>query len=91
MEPQAAASSLAARTLTILAAGFLAFDGLGLLAGGLWLGRPVLAIIGGCLIGSSGLVFVYWRWHQRQSGEIAAARRAVADEARALRDLVRRN
>jgi hypothetical protein len=84
-------SSLTSRTLTILAAGFLAFDGVALMAAGAWLGRPMLIIVGACLLGSSGLVFVYWRWHARQAGEIAAARRAVADEARALRDLVRRN
>lgn len=86
-----ARSSFAARTLTILAAGFLAFDGVGLLVAGMWLRRPLIAIIGACLVASSGLVFVYWRWHQRQVGAIASARRALADEARALQDLVRRN
>lgn len=86
-----ASSSLASRTLTILAAGFLAFDGVGLIAGGIWLGRPLLVIVGACLLGSSGLVFVYWRWHVRQTAGIAADRQAVAADARALRDLVRRN
>ena len=89
--PRPAPTSLASRTLTVLAAGFLAFDGVGLIAGGIWLGRPLLFIVGACLLGSSGLVFVYWRWHVRQTEGIAAARRAVADDARALRDLVRRN
>ena len=91
MAAPARRSSLASRTLTILAAGFLAFDGVGLITGGVWLGRPMLVIVGTCLLASSGLVFVYWRWHVRQADEIAAARRAVADDARALRDLVRRN
>ena len=89
--PRPAPTSLASRTLTVLAAGFLAFDGVGLIAGGIWLGRPLLFIVGACLLGSSGLVFVYWRWHVRQTEGITAARRAVADDARALRDLVRRN
>ena len=91
MSRPAARSSFAARTLTILAAGFLAFDGVGLLAAGMWLERPLVAIIGACLVAASGMVFVYWRWHQRRIGEIAAARRELADEARALQDLVRRN
>ena len=91
MASPAPGSSLTSRTLTILAAGFLAFDGVALIVAGIWLGRPMLMIVGTCILGSSGLVFVYWRWHSRQAGEIAAARRAVADEARALRDLVRRN
>jgi protein-S-isoprenylcysteine O-methyltransferase Ste14 len=86
-----ARTSLASRTLTILAAAFLAFDGVGLIAGGIWLGRPLLVIVGACLLGSSGLVFVYWRWHLRQTEGISAARRALADDARALQDLVRRN
>ena len=86
-----ARTSLASRTLTILAASFLAFDGVGLIAGGIWLGRPLLVIVGACLLGSSGLVFVYWRWHLRQTEGISAARRALADDARALQDLVRRN
>ena len=89
--PPTARTSLASRTLTILAAGFLAFDGVGLITGGIWLARPLLVIVGACLLGSSGLVFVYWRWHLRQAEGITAARRALAADARALQDLVRRN
>lgn len=84
-------AGFANRTLSLLAAGFLAFDGAALFAGGLWLRRPTLAIIGGALFASSGLVLFYWRRHQRQLAEIVDARRAVADEARALRDLIQRN
>ena len=79
------------RTLSLLAAAFLAFDGAALAAGGVWLRRPMLAVIGGALFLSSGLVLVYWRWHQRQLAEIVEARRAVAADARALRDLIQRN
>jgi protein-S-isoprenylcysteine O-methyltransferase Ste14 len=84
-------AGLANRTLSFVAAAFLAFDGAALVAGGLWLRRPVLTIIGGALFVSSGLVVVYWRWHQRQLAEIVEARREVAADARALRDLIQRN
>lgn len=79
------------RTLTVVAAGFLAFDGACLIAGGLYLHRVLVAIAGACLVASSGLVFVYWRWHRRQVDEIAAARRALGEQRRALRDLMQRN
>ena len=81
----------ALRTLSLLAAAFLAFDGAALAAGGLWLRRPMLALIGGALFLSSGLVLVFWRWHQRQLAAIVEARRALAADARALQDLIRRN
>jgi HAMP domain-containing protein len=83
--------SLASRTLTVLAAGFLAFDGASLIAAGIWLSKPLMVIIGVCLFASSGLVFLYWRRHQRRVQEIDEARRAVVAEARALRDLARGN
>ena len=82
--------SAASRTLTIVAAAFLAFDGAALLAGGIWLRRPLLAAIGGCLFISSGFVFLFWRWHQRQLEEIVSARRALAADSRAIQDLIRR-
>lgn len=84
-------AGLAHRTLSLLAAAFLAFDGAALFAGGLWLRRPMLAVVGGALFLSSGLVVLYWRRHQRQLAEIVDARRAVSAEARALRDLIQRN
>ncbi len=89
--PRGDRAGTANRTLSLLAAAFLAFDGAALAAGGLWLRRPMLAVIGGALFLSSGLVLVYWRWHQRQLAEIVEARRAVAADARALRDLIQRN
>ena len=89
--PSAARSSLALHSLTILAMGFLAFDGAAMMLLGWWLRQPVVVVIGAVLLASSGLVLVYWHRHQRQAGEIAAARRALADEARSLQDLVRRN
>ncbi len=85
------ASAIANRTLTVVAAGFLAFDGACLLLGGIYLHRPLLDVFGSCLILSSGLVFVYWRRHRRESAAIAAERQALRDQARALRDLIQRN
>ncbi|HEU4760833.1 MAG TPA: hypothetical protein VFS74_00840 [Gemmatimonadales bacterium] len=81
----------AMRALTIAAAAFLAFDGVALLVGGIWLRRVVLIVMGLVIIAGSLLVGVYWRWHRRQAGEIAAARQALASEARQLQDLIRRN
>ena len=79
------------RALTIAAAAFLAFDGVALVVGGIWLQRVVLIVMGTVIIAGSLLVGVYWRWHRRQAGEIAAARQALASEARQLQDLIRRN
>ena len=38
-----------------------------------------------------GALFVVWyaRWHERQLAEIAAARAALRDEAREMRELIR--
>jgi HAMP domain-containing protein len=83
--------SLANRTLTVVAAAFLAFDGICLLTAGIWLRRPLMAAMGVCLAASSGLVFVYWRWHQQQIREISAARQALAEQTRSLRDVIPRN
>lgn len=79
------------RALTIAAAAFLAFDGLALVLGGIWLHRAVLTLMGVVLITGSLLVGVYWRWHRKQVSDIAAARQALATEARQLQDLIRRN
>ena len=84
-------SALANRTLTVMAAGFLAFDGACLVLGGVALGRWLLAIFGACLIVSSFLVFVYSKRHTRQTAQIAGDREALREQARALRDLIQRN
>jgi len=75
--------------LTWFAVGFLALDGVLLLLAGLWDRRPGL-LAGGvaCLLVALG-VLAFWRRHQRTLAELREARRAVADEARALRDLIR--
>ena len=78
-------------TLTLLASAFLGFDGAALLVFGIWSRHPLLALIGAALFVSSGLVLLYWRWHQRQLEEIAAARRALREETESLRELLRGN
>jgi hypothetical protein len=77
-----------ARTLTIVAAAVLAFDGAALIGLGWWSGRLMLALIGLVCFVSSGLVLLYWRWYQRRLADIAAARRLLAEEARELRRLL---
>ena len=84
-------SVIANRTLTVVAAGFLAFDGAGLVIAGIVLGRVLLVIMGACLVASSALVFVYWRWHRRQAAEIAEARHALGEQARDFRNMIQRN
>ncbi len=83
-------SRSANRTVTLVASAFLGFDGAVLVVFGIWARHPVLALIGAALFVSSGLVLLYWRWHQRELEQIAAARRALRDEAESLRELLRR-
>lgn len=82
-------SSRAARTITLLASAFLAFDGAALAALGWYLHHPTLLVIGSALFASSGLVLLYWRWYRRQLDEIVAARRVLREETEALRALLR--
>jgi membrane protein implicated in regulation of membrane protease activity len=83
-------SPLAFRTLTLVAAGFLAFDGAALLGLGIWSGNQVLLLVGAVLFLSSGLVLLFWRRHLRRLDEIAEARRELRDEAEELRRLLER-
>jgi hypothetical protein len=76
-----------ARTLTVVAAVVLAFDGAALAGLGWWSGRLLLGLIGLVCLVSSGLVLLYWRWYERRLTDIAAARRELANEARELRRL----
>jgi membrane protein implicated in regulation of membrane protease activity len=83
-------STFGFRTLTLLAAGFLAFDGAGLIALGAWSANPVLLITGIVLVISSGLVLLYWRSYLRRLEEIAEDRRELRDAAEELRRLLRK-
>ncbi len=82
-------SPLAFRSLTLVAAGFLAFDGATLLGLGIWSGRRAFLVAGIVLFLSSGLVLLLWRRHLRRLDEIAEARRELRDEAEELRRLLR--
>jgi len=78
------------RTLTIIAAAVLAFDGAAIALLGWWSGRVGMSIIGLALFLSSGLVLLYWRWYRRRLADIAAARRALRDEAREMQQMLRK-
>ncbi len=83
------ASPPAFRTLTLVAVGFLALDGVALLGVGLWSGRVALLVAGAGLLLAVGLVLLFWRRHLRRLDEIAAARRELRDEAEAMRRALR--
>jgi membrane protein implicated in regulation of membrane protease activity len=82
-------SPLVSRTLTIVAAAVLAFDGAALAVLGFWSGRVVLALVGIAFFVASGLVLFYWRWYRRRLEDIAEARRALGDDAREMQRLLR--
>jgi hypothetical protein len=83
-------SAFGFRTLTLLAAGFLAFDGAALVALGVWSGNPVLFITGIGLMISAGLVLLYWRSYLRRLDQIAEDRRELRDAAEELRRLLQK-
>lgn len=84
-----ALSPLAFRSLTLVAAGFLAFDGAALLGLGLWAENRMLLVVGLVLLLSSGGVLLFWRRHLRRLDEIDEARRELRDEAEELRRILR--
>jgi hypothetical protein len=81
-------SPFAGRTLTLIAAGVLAFDGAALGAAGLWTNRVVLALIGLVTFLSSGLVLLSWRWYRQRLDDIAIARSALHDEVTEMQRLL---
>jgi hypothetical protein len=83
-------SPLAFRSLTLVTAGFLAFDGAALVGIGAWIGSAAFLLAGAVLFLSSGLVLHFWRRHRRRLDEIAEARRGLREEAEELRRLLRR-
>lgn len=76
--------------MTVVAVGCLLLDGVLLALAGYW-GRRLGLALGGaiCLLLALGMVWLARR-HRRAVEEVRRARRELADEARALRDLVRR-
>ncbi|HWN17708.1 MAG TPA: hypothetical protein VNO19_02220 [Gemmatimonadales bacterium] len=75
-------------TLTLVGAAVLAFDGLALAGLGYTSGRLVLILVGLVFVLSAGLLLIYRRWYRRRLDDILAARRALSEEARALREIV---
>lgn len=76
------------RTLTLVAVAVLAFDGLALAGLGYMTGRMMLVPVGLVFLLSSALLLLYRRWYRRRLEDIMAARRALSEEARALRESV---
>jgi hypothetical protein len=83
-------SPVVSRTLTIITAAVLAFDGAALLGIGIWRGRTILALMGLVFFLSALLVLLSWRWYQRRLTDLAAARRALGDEAREMQRELRK-
>ena len=82
-------SPLAFRSLTLVAAAFLAFDGAASVGLGIWSGRRPFIVAGVVLVLSSGLVLLLWRRHLRRLEEIDLGRRELREEAEELRRLLR--
>jgi hypothetical protein len=76
------------RTLTLVAAVVLAFDGMALAALGYMSGRMGLIPMGLVFFVSSGLILLYRRWYRRRLDDILAARRALSEEAREMQRLL---
>jgi hypothetical protein len=83
------ASPLVSRTLTLVAIGFLTFDGLALAGLGLMSGRNMLIAIGLVFFISAGLVLLYWQWHRRRLLDIASERGPLSDDVREMQHLLR--
>jgi len=81
-------SPAVSRTLTLVAAAVLAFDGMALAALGYMSGRVVLIPVGLVFFVSSGLILLYRRWYRRRLDDILAARRALSEEAREMQRLL---
>ena len=79
---------MVSRTLTLVAAAVLAFDGAALVWLGYLTGRAVLVPVGLAFFVSSGLILLYWRWYRRKLDDISAARRALSEEAREMQRLL---
>jgi hypothetical protein len=82
-------SPAASRTLTVVAAAVLAFDGAALLGLGAWSGRFMLVLVGLVFFLSAVLVLLSWRRYRRRLADIAAARRALGQEAREMQRSLR--
>jgi len=80
----------ASRVLTTIAIGILVLDGVLLLLAGWDQGRGL--VMGGGLVSLALAGVMHWAWrrHRRLREEVARERQALAEEARAMRDLLTR-
>lgn len=78
------------RVATWIAVGVLAVNAVLLGAAGLVAGRPLLLGASAASALGAGAVGLAWRHHRQTLDAMAADRRALRDEALALRELVRR-
>jgi uncharacterized membrane protein YqjE len=74
-------------TMTLLAVGLLALDGLLLLVAGSWQRSWVTAMAGVALLAIAAAVMVYWRRYQMTMREIEQAKEALRSEVAELRRL----
>ena len=82
-------SPVVSRTLTLVAIGFLTFDGVALASMGLMSGRNMLVAMGIVFFLSAGLVLLYWRWHRQRLLDIASERGALSEDVRDMQRLLR--
>jgi membrane protein implicated in regulation of membrane protease activity len=82
-------SPVLSRALTLVAIGFLTFDGAALAGIGLMSGRTMLVAMGLVFFVSAGLVLLYWRWHRRRLLDIASERGALSEDVREMQRLLR--
>lgn len=82
-------SPVISRTLTLVAIGFLTFDGAALTGLGVMSGRTMLVAVGVVFFLSAGLVLLYWRLHRRKLLDIAAEPGALSEDVREMQRLLR--
>ncbi len=78
------------RTLTFLAAGFLALDAILLVMLGVWLERPLLFVLGAGFAVAALAVVWLWRRYVVALGELDLAREAFKDEVERMRGVIPR-
>lgn len=76
-------------TITIIAGGFLALDGVLLLVAGSWSGSVGLSLLGTIFLAGAASMVLVWRRYQRKLEELNQARAAMRQEFDLLRDQVR--
>ena len=83
-------SPVVSRGLTLVAIGFLTFDGAALAGLGLVSGRTMLVAMGLVFFVSAAVVLLYWRWHRRRLLDIASERSALSEDAREMQRFLRK-